>query len=596
MLESDTAQIERTGNVVTCKGRGKRYLVLAGYQGNFATTRTQRWLRVNYDGTGGQTPALGYTYARNGSNSRAGVMILDAFEVPLGNDIDVDLDVWRGDGVAADQGGADVDGGLTTEHVILAIVELPDDVAVWRSHDDTGLVDLTGTTAIDHTLLTSVVDVNSGSSFQAGGGAGEVECLETGRSIIWANLAAARNNVGSAARFTGLADIKVAGVTQTLYGDDEYSRGNQGTVDTFGWSASPGGAVPVTAGDDILITTVRITGGEAGGTDRTQPDWSHLLLIDCGSFASSAPAAQVVGVGTAFATWSGVTTQPLPGGVAVDVQDGVSSWSAVALQGLPGGVLAGVDVGAAPWMAVAVGVTTGITVGVDVGAAAWTAVEPGALPGGVSVGVDTAGLAWLGAALEALPGAVVVGVDIGNADWVGVAAAVSTNVPPQVVGVDVAAAVWAAQVVEVLPGGVSVGASTAAASWVAVEAPALPGGVSVGVEVGSASWAPVALTATPGGVSVSVGSAGAVWSPLELEGLPGEVLVGVGVATATYTPVDALGAILDFGGQTWLELGALRGGAPRARGAGGGVARAPLARAPRRPRGGRGHPPRARGP
>ena len=183
-------------------------------------------------------------------------------------DRDIQVEVFRGPGVAADDGGADDDGSWVTDgNGQMIVLELPDSLEVFRSRDSTGLQDVTSAVTIN---AMRDVDFNDAASFTK---ASNTAMDVTNPADIWAsaNIWTARNNVGSGSRLTAFGSISVNGVQQSTGEHGNYTRGNQATTDTFGGSFHPAGIFTVaTAGHDIGVEMDPRVGTEGGGTDRTQ--------------------------------------------------------------------------------------------------------------------------------------------------------------------------------------------------------------------------------------------------------------------------------------------------------------------------------------
>lgn len=276
--ESSTAAIE--GNIlsetVTVKGDNKRYLVGWSVSGNTGGGRTQRIGHLEYDGVD-ELSTRAYCYQRNAANEYCGLGSMDIIETAT-TDIDIQVEVFRGPGVAADQGGANSDGSFITDgNGQMIVLEMPDYLEVFRSHDSTGVQNLSAAQTLN---IARDVDFNDAASFTKASNTA-VDVTNPADIFSWANIWTARNNIASGARQTSFGSITVNGVEQSTGQHGNYARGEQGTTDTFGMSFHPAGIFTVgTAGHDIGVNSDPLAGGEAGGTDRTQPNTLGFFALN----------------------------------------------------------------------------------------------------------------------------------------------------------------------------------------------------------------------------------------------------------------------------------------------------------------------------
>lgn len=280
ILESDTSLIERSGDQIQLKNTTGKYIVLHGISGSSGSSRTQRISNIDIGGT----PILdsqSYAYQRNGSNEYGGTAKKN-LHVNTGAATLLGMQCFRGLGVSADQGGANVDGNWSNiaAETGLCIIELPAPAKVARYVDSVGIQNITPTASQSLNVFRDVVTESDGFS-SASNTEGSFN-LDTDL-LIGGTIFAARNNVASGARYTGETFINIDGTNQTTGQHGNYSRGNQGSQDTFGWSAAPGGIYAYTANDPISISVNRLAGGEAGGTDRTQPNTAGIWMLDLDS-------------------------------------------------------------------------------------------------------------------------------------------------------------------------------------------------------------------------------------------------------------------------------------------------------------------------
>jgi hypothetical protein len=99
------------------------------------------------------------------------------------------VEVYRGDGVGADQGGADVDSLLNTDGSgQIIVLEMPDSLEVFRSEDSVGLQDIT--TAQNLNIAESVT-INTGTSFSKNTNS-QIAITDPADIFSWANIWTAR--------------------------------------------------------------------------------------------------------------------------------------------------------------------------------------------------------------------------------------------------------------------------------------------------------------------------------------------------------------------------------------------------------------------
>ena len=261
--ESDTTAIEIASNTVTLKGDNKRYLCLGGqYWQNIGAARTQRIHGFRVDGTT-DTAALGYSYGRNSSNADIGEMFTTIVET-VTTDRTIDQVVWRGDSVSPFPAfGADVAGNTTgsnPQHAMV-ILELNDDAEVFKSENASQQAINTAGTRVQLDIA-ATENIRDAGSFNLVGN-------EEFRATQAMDLLAGANVFGgyastSTARYTGYATFTIDNVEQSYTTSGDYGRGNQGTQDTWGWSANLLSYLELSLSDDVGVRAGKITGGEGG--------------------------------------------------------------------------------------------------------------------------------------------------------------------------------------------------------------------------------------------------------------------------------------------------------------------------------------------
>ena len=264
--ESDTAAIELASNVVTVKGDNKRYLCLGGqYWQGIGAARTQRWHGLRIDGTKDDT-AKAYSYARNAANADIGDLFTTIVETVTA-DRTIDQFVYRGDSVSPfPASGADVTGNTTgsnPQHAMV-VLELNDSAEVFQSQSDTQQdIDVAGT-RVD-LQIADTVNINDAASFTGSGTTG-INVEQDMDVLLGANVSGGYAST-STARYTGYAEFTKNGTGEAYSVAGDYGRGNQGTQDTWGWSANLLGFVAANLNEDLGVDAGKITGGEGGTVD-----------------------------------------------------------------------------------------------------------------------------------------------------------------------------------------------------------------------------------------------------------------------------------------------------------------------------------------
>lgn len=285
--ESDTNAIEgnTSTETVTVKGDNKRYLIGWSVSGDTGGNRTQRIGQLEYDGTD-DLATRSYCYQRSSSNEYCGLGSMDLLETATA-DRAIQVEVYRGDGVSADQGGADSDGSFDVDgNGQLIVLELPDTIEVFRSHDATGLQNITSAATLN---AMRTVDFNDATSFTQSSNAA-MDVTNPADVFVWTNVWTARNDISSGSRLTAYGSITVNGVEQSTGEHGNYTRGNQGSQDTFAGSFHPAGIFNVgTAGHDIGVNMDPLSGTEGGGTDRTQAGTVGFFAINLSSLGADLP-------------------------------------------------------------------------------------------------------------------------------------------------------------------------------------------------------------------------------------------------------------------------------------------------------------------
>ena len=281
VVETDTAVIEKqVGDTdIRIKSNNKRFLILYSVAGDNGGSRTQRVGRL----VSGSTEIDGsrtYFYQRSGSNEFTGLGTAVLHETATADE-DISVQVYRGDGILANEGGADVDGSWSNnsgEETALCIIELPDNVEVFAAVDGTAGQDISGgvTTGIN---CCRTVNFNDAGSFTAPA-IDTMDVTAAADVFFWCNLFTARSNVASGTRLTVGGRVEINGTDQTVGVHKVYTRGAQSTQDTFGGGLVIGGFFAASAGDDFQIETFDDGDNGAGDTTRANEVGAFAINLD----------------------------------------------------------------------------------------------------------------------------------------------------------------------------------------------------------------------------------------------------------------------------------------------------------------------------
>jgi len=281
---TDGTNITISSNQVSVTGDNKRYLTLgAGFMEGHGGTRTQRWYGLEIDGTFDHA-AKGCMYLRNASNDEGGESFIRLLETDTATRT-IEMNCYRGDGVGAGQGGADVDGSTPTVAAhALVVIELNDDAEVYSSVDSVGGQEFALTGPVDVDIAsTGDIEFNDAASFTRSTDTG-VNIEQNMDVFAFANVSHARESgsIGSGSRWTVHGEFTVNGTEQTGVGfHGNYNRGNQGSADCHGSSCNQAAFFAVTSGQDIGVSNQELAGTEGGAGDiETQAGWVGFGLIN----------------------------------------------------------------------------------------------------------------------------------------------------------------------------------------------------------------------------------------------------------------------------------------------------------------------------
>ena len=287
---TDGSNITLASDTITVAGDNKRYLCLGSYywQG-IGAARSQRWGGFRLDGVFTDY-AKGYSYARDASNADIGEIFTTIVETSTA-DRTLDMAIYRGNGQANGEGGAQVDGNTTGSNPnhVMVVLELNDSAEVFHTVGSAnqniatpGPIDVTITQVAD-------IEFNDAASFtRSSDTAMNVE--QDMDVLMGANLSAASENVGSGSRFTGYSEFTINGTEDVQSFAGDYLRGNQGSQDTFGWSANLLSFRDVSSGDDLGVSATELVGSEGGGNAvNIQVGWAGFWGLNLDSLQGGAP-------------------------------------------------------------------------------------------------------------------------------------------------------------------------------------------------------------------------------------------------------------------------------------------------------------------
>lgn len=302
---TDGTNITISSSQVSVTGDNKRYLCLgsAFHEGPAnAGTRTQRWYGFEIDGTFDDS-AKTCCYYRNGGNDENGGQFIKLIETDTATRT-IEVNQYRGDGVSAGQGGADVDGvtSVFTSAHSMVIIELNDSAEVFASVDSVGGQEFALTGPVDVDIAsTGDIEFNDSASFTRSTDTG-VNIEQDMDVFAFANISHARESgaIGSGSRWTVHGEFTVNGTEQTGVGfHGNYNRGNQSSADTHGSSTNQAAFFAVTTGQDIGVSNQELSGTEGGGGDiETQAGWVGFGLINLDTLEASSDTNVSAGVDT----------------------------------------------------------------------------------------------------------------------------------------------------------------------------------------------------------------------------------------------------------------------------------------------------------
>jgi hypothetical protein len=287
VVESDAGEISRSGNTVTIAGgNGAKYLVLGSvYSDGGTNNRTQVWTGPIVNGTLKRSAMANIYFRDSGTNDNGG--IFHTLVVDPSASTTLALAGYQGDGVADNQGGADVPhttpGAMLNTFVVL---RLPDAAEVGE-------------------------DTNSSSQSLAATTGTEISGVERelpeADVLLGGNISGAYSSVSSSTRYTGRVYAVFDGAEQPAIVHGNYGRGNQGGTDTFGFSANPiGYLTPSGSGKKATLEAQR-TGDN--GPVSAQAGWVGLWYVNLDSLVPTSLSVSPVGAAQAHTIGTTVLTQ-----------------------------------------------------------------------------------------------------------------------------------------------------------------------------------------------------------------------------------------------------------------------------------------------
>jgi len=230
--------ISFASNTVSLESTASYYLCFGSYffEG-FGSTRTQRWGGFRIDGTK-DDESKAVSYYRNNNNDENGSFFTNI----ISGDSDIDMFCYRGDGVANNQGGADVDGGTPVlGYHFMAFIELKPGCRIFKTSNENSAnesISTANASTLNFTATESVIQtpfVSDGRSDTLGL---NIPTSSQKRLLLGANIGGASPDVTSTTRYTGFTEFGFATTSTEITKSGDYLRGNQGSSDTFGWSSN----------------------------------------------------------------------------------------------------------------------------------------------------------------------------------------------------------------------------------------------------------------------------------------------------------------------------------------------------------------------
>jgi hypothetical protein len=301
---TDGTNITLSGDVITVAGDNKRYLTLASQFFEGRGGRTQRWHGLDIDGSE-EHAAKACSYYRNTANDESGDLFTHLLATTTANRT-IEQTCYRGAGVAASQGGADIDGSTPAvgDHA-LVVIELTDSTEVFFSSSNADSPNVATTGPVDLSPFPSANFTGDSASFTRASDSA-VNAEVDMDALLGANVSFAQNTIGTALRWTAYSEFTVDGTedSDTVAGD--YMRSNQGSQDTFGASANLLSFVALSANEDIGLSVTELAGTE-GGADSIDSNsgWTGIWGINLDTMQDTGGASAIDGSSDLTITPSG---------------------------------------------------------------------------------------------------------------------------------------------------------------------------------------------------------------------------------------------------------------------------------------------------
>ena len=452
--QSDTNAIEIVSNVITVKGDNKRYLILGSQFFEGRGGRTQRWHGLEIDNAQ-ENAAKAYSYYRNTSNDESGELFTWLLETATAN-VTIEQTCYRGDGVGAGQGGANIDGSTpgVGDHATV-VLELNDSAEVFRSENTAQSGDLNVTGPVDLSVCTvaGIAFNDTGSWTRASDTAMNAE--QAMDALVGANISAAQEVVATTSRWTCRSHFTVNGTEDDDTRAGDYARNNQGSADTFGWSANLLSFVALALNDDVGVSVQELAGGEDGGQYEVQVGWGGFwgvnldtlqatggtttMVADAGSYAWTGSAVDLdlnMPASAGSYIWTGQAAETIRSKL-VNAEAGSYSWTGQDA-GLSIDRLLSAEAGSYAWTGSAVDLD--LTMPAASGSYAWTG-QDATLARSITLSSEAGSYSWLGQDAAFLIDEIL-SAESGSYSWAGQDAALLTN---QVLIVEPTSYAWSGQ-------------------------------------------------------------------------------------------------------------------------------------------------------
>ena len=285
--ETDTSVIELQagGSDIRLKPTDTNFLIIYGLaiDSHTGNNRTQRIGRA-VSGSTGIPQSHSYSYLRDQDTEYGSLYSMFLYRT---SNADEDISIQAQRGNAVNDNGAAMMTGANEAGIF--VMELPSSAEVFISEDGTGNQVISGGGAITDLNLMRTVDHNDSGSFtQESTSTMQVE--QDMDMLATASCQTDRTDEASGTRFTVGARFEIEGTDQTRGQHGTYTRGNQGTHDTFNGSVNPAGIFTVSTNDSVQVETY--DDGDNGASDTTTASTCGFGALNLDTLeASEAPSA-----------------------------------------------------------------------------------------------------------------------------------------------------------------------------------------------------------------------------------------------------------------------------------------------------------------